>query len=247
MMIWRAFPLVLMLLAALPAWAAPDFPALTGRVVDNAHLLTAAQQQALDAKLAAAEQKSSSQVVVVTLPDLQGLTIEQYGYQLGRHWGIGQKGKDNGVLLIVAPHQHKVRIEVGYGLEGSLTDALSSLIIQNDILPAFRKGDYAAGISNGVDGILKAIAGEYKAAAPVHRGHKSGAALLYMLGLLVITFFLTFVGFGGGGGRRRGGLLFLPIGLGGFGGGGFGGGGFGGGGFGGGGGGFGGGGASGGW
>lgn len=239
--------ILLLAVVALPAGAALNFPALTGRVVDNAHLLTAAQRSALTQKLAAAEKKTSNQVVVVTVPNLQGGTIEQFGYQLGRKWGIGQKGKDNGALLIVAPKEHKVRIEVGYGLEGVLTDALSSSIIYNDIRPAFRKGDYATGINNGVDSILKVIAGEYKAKPADHRrGGHSGASLLYLIGLVVITFLLSFGGMGGGGsGRRRGGLLFLPLGMGGFGGGG--GGGFGGGGFGGGGGGFGGGGASGGW
>lgn len=235
--------LMLLALAVMPAGAAPKFPPLTGRVVDDAHLLTAAQQQTLSAKLATEEKKTSNQVVVVTLPSLQGYTIDQYGYQLGRDWGIGQKKRNNGVLLIVAPNEHKVRIEVGYGLEGALTDALSSIIIRNDILPAFRKGDYYQGINNGVNSILKAIAGEYKAKPKPRQSH-GGAALLYLLGLVVITVLLGFGGFGGGGpGRRRGGFLFLPIGMGGFGGG-FGGGG---GGFGGGGGGFGGGGASGGW
>lgn len=242
----RVSPLLFLILAlALPAWAAPEFPELTGRVVDNADLLTPAQEQTLDRHLAEAEAKTSNQLVVVTLADLQGYAISDYGYQLGRAWGIGQKGRDNGVLLIVAPAQRQVRIEVGYGLEGALTDALSSIIIQNEILPAFRNGDYAAGIGHGVNSILAAIAGEYKA-TPKERQASRGGALLYLIGLVVATFLLGFGGLGGGGGRRRrgAGLMFLPLAMGGFGGGG---GGFGGGGFGGGGGGFGGGGASGGW
>lgn len=236
------------LLLTAVAWAAPDFPALTGRVVDNADLLSPAQEQALFVKLAAEEQLSSNQVVVVTVPDLQGHAIEEYGYQLGREWGIGQQGKDNGALLIVAPNERQVRIEVGYGLEGALTDAVSSMIIQRQILPAFRSGDFAAGIDAGVDGIRQAIAGEYQAEPASKRPAQGGAALVYLFSLFVITLFFSLGAMGGG--RRGGALMLLPFligGLGGGRGGGFGGGGFGGGGFGGGGGGFGGGGASGGW
>ena len=101
--------------------------------------------------LAAHERATGQQVVVVTLDSLQGYSIEDYGYQLGRHWGIGQKGKNNGALLIVAPKEHKVRIEVGYGLEGTLTDATSRTIIQNYILPSFKRGDYNAGVVGGHD------------------------------------------------------------------------------------------------
>ncbi|ASK33183.1 TPM domain-containing protein [Alloalcanivorax mobilis] len=236
----------LLLAVALPALAAPQFPELTGRVVDNADLLNPAQEQALDTRLAEAEATTSNQLVVLTVPDLQGYDIADYGYQLGRAWGIGQKGRDNGVVLIVAPAERQVRIEVGYGLEGALTDALSSVIIQNDIRPAFRAGDYATGIERGVNSILAAIAGEYKATAKPQKSTSGKAAFVYLIVLVVVTFLLIGLGGGGGGrGGRRSGLMFLPLGMGGFGGGG--GGGFGGGGFGGGGGGFGGGGASGGW
>ncbi|MFP1678201.1 TPM domain-containing protein [Alloalcanivorax sp. C16-2] len=239
----------LLWLMAASVWAAPQFPELTGRVVDNANLLNPTEEQALADKLATEEQQSSNQVVVVTIPDLQGYPIEEYGYQLGREWGIGQEGKDNGVLLIIAPNERRLRIEVGYGLEGALTDALSATIIQNEIRPAFRRGDFAGGINAGVDAILAAIQGEYQAPPPAKRIHVSGGltTLLYLIGLVVITILFTFGAMGGGGGRGRGGgAMFLPMGTGGFGGGG--GGGFsGGGGFGGGGGGFGGGGASGGW
>src|SRR5262245_62283725 len=111
------------------ALAEPNFPALTGRVVDDSKLPSAADEQALLADLEALEKKSSDQVVVVTIPSLQGYAIEDYGYQLGRNWGIGTKQLNNGVLLIVAPNEHKVRIEVGRGLEPTLTDALSKIII----------------------------------------------------------------------------------------------------------------------
>ncbi len=236
----RLFTLLILLLAS-PLWAAPEFPELTGRVVDNANLMTAAQRQSLSQALASAEQNTSNQVVVVTLADLQGYEIADYGYQLGRHWGIGSKESDNGVLLIVAPNDRKVRIEVGYGLEGVLTDALSSVIIQQEILPAFRQGQFYGGIQAGVTAIQAAIKGEYQGERQPRDKPSGLKALLILIGMVVVTFLLSFGGGGGRGGRRGG--MFMPVLLGGLGGGG----GCGGGGFGGGGGGFGGGGASGGW
>ena len=141
------------------SFAAPNFPALTGRVVDDAHILTPAYVQNLEQILAQHERETSNQLVVATIPNLQELDIAEYGYQLGRAWGIGQKGKNNGVLLIVAPNEKKVRIEVGYGLEGTLTDAISSQIIQNVILPKFKEKDYSLGISDGVSMITQAVKG----------------------------------------------------------------------------------------
>ena len=146
--------------ALLPVSAAPTFPELTGRVVDDAGLLAPEDEQALDAELKTLEDKSSDQLVVVTLPSLQGYTSEDYGYQLGRHWGIGTAKLDNGALLIVAPNERKVRIEVGYGLEPILTDALTKIIIENAILPRFRAGDYASGIKDGVHDIVLSLTGD---------------------------------------------------------------------------------------
>src|SRR5579872_1422534 len=140
-----------------PAWAAPTFPALTGRVVDDAHILSDATKTDLNQKLAGLEQKTSRQLVVVTVPSLQGYEISDYGYQLGRAWGIGQAKLNNGILLIVAPTEHKVRIEVGYGLEPILTDALSEIIIQNAILPSFRKGDFNGGVEQGADALIEQL------------------------------------------------------------------------------------------
>ena len=150
----------LSVLCFIPASAEPTFPPLTGRVVDDANLLDPADKQALTNDLKALEDKSSDQVVVVTVPSLQGYAIEDYGYQLGRHWGIGTKQLNNGVLLIVAPNERKVRIEVGRGLEPTLTDALSKIIIENAILPHFRVGDYAGGIKAGVRDITLALTGD---------------------------------------------------------------------------------------
>jgi uncharacterized protein len=155
------------LLAAAGAWsplaAAPKFPALTGRVVDDANLLTAADRSELTQELAALEAKSTDQLVVYTTKSLQGYPIEEFGYLLGRAWQIGQKDKDNGVLLIVAPNERKVRIEVGRGLEPQLTDLMTKLIIENAILPAFRRGDFPAGIKAGVHDIRDVMLGDAEA------------------------------------------------------------------------------------
>ncbi|ODS03924.1 hypothetical protein AUC71_06995 [Methyloceanibacter marginalis] len=160
-MIFRAVLLAVALGSAiLPASAEPTFPTLSGRVVDDANLLSPEDEQTLTEELKQLEDKSSDQLVVVTLPSLQGYTIEDFGYRLGRHWGIGTKALDNGVLLIVAPNERKVRIEVGYGLEPLLTDALSKIIIENGILPRFRTGDFSGGIKDGVRDIALALTGD---------------------------------------------------------------------------------------
>src|SRR6185312_506901 len=142
------------------AQSEPTFPVLTSRITDQAGLLSADDYTAIQAELAALEQKSTDQVAVVTLKSLDGYPIEDYGYQLGRKWGIGQKDKNNGILLIVAPNERKVRIEVGRGLEPVMTDAMSSLIIQNAILPEFRRGNFSAGIRAGVRDIKDVLLGD---------------------------------------------------------------------------------------
>lgn len=148
---------VLALTLAFPALAAPKFPPLTGRVVDDAQILSPDVERDLTAKLENLETTTGRQLVVATAPSLQGYPIEDYGYQLGRTWGIGQKGKDDGAILLVAPNERKVRIEVGYGLEPVLTDALSSVIIQSAILPKFRDGDMQGGIVAGTDALIEQL------------------------------------------------------------------------------------------
>src|SRR5918995_237700 len=158
-------PLLLLVIAVVRA-AGREFPPLTGRVNDRAGLLSERDQKELDAALARFEAETTDQIVVATLESLQGLSIEEYGYQLGRHWGIGQEGKDNGALLIVAPEEREVRIEVGYGLEGELTDAQSRTIIETRILPYFREGDFATGIKAGVAAMIETLGGSYDPALP---------------------------------------------------------------------------------
>jgi uncharacterized protein len=161
--------------------AAPAFPKLDERVVDNAGLLTSETRQALISELAAHEQATSNQVVVVTLTSLQGYSIDDFGYQLGRHWGIGQKTRDNGVLLIVAPKERKVRIEVGYGLEGRLTDALSHNIIQTVILPLFKQGDMPQGIVDGARAIIKTLDGTYEPLPDKTTNEQGGIAVMLFI------------------------------------------------------------------
>ena len=140
--------------------AEPSYPALTGRVVDGANLLAPDVRQRIEDKLRAHEDKTSDQVVVATVPSLQDVPIEDFANGLFRHWKLGEKAKNNGALLIVAPKERKVRIEVGYGLEGALTDALSKVIITTAIAPKFKTGDFAGGIEAGVDAMLTILAGD---------------------------------------------------------------------------------------
>ena len=160
----KAIGLLMLLMLALSGNVAmaQTFPALTGRVVDEANLLDPAQEAALTAKLQGLETRTNRQFVVATLNSLQGYDIADYGYQLGRHWALGQDGKgetekDNGAILIIAPNERKLRIEVGYGLEPVLTDGFSSSVIRNDITPFFKAGDFAGGINAGVDKVIAQI------------------------------------------------------------------------------------------
>src|SRR5215469_12266791 len=137
------------------AQAEPDYPRLTGRVVDGAGILTEETKAQLTASLAAEEKRSGAQIVVVTLKSLEGTPIETFGYKLGRLWKIGQKGKNNGVLFLIAPNEHRMRIEVGYGLEGKLTDLSCAIIIHDIVTPEFKDGDFDRGVLDGTGAILK--------------------------------------------------------------------------------------------
>src|ERR1700743_2055218 len=137
-----------------------DFPQLTGRVVDQAGVMSADSRASVETKLKDLEDKSGIQLVVATVKSLQGSDIETYANELFRAWKLGQAQKKNGVLLLVAPNEHKVRIEVGYGLEGTLTDALSSVVISSAIIPRFKAGDFSGGIERGVDGIISVLNGD---------------------------------------------------------------------------------------
>jgi len=193
---------------------AQTFPALTGRVVDAAHFLPADVAAKLDQQLAALETQSQRQLVVATIPDLQGYDIEDYGYRLGRAWGLGDKKRNDGIVLIVAPKERKVRIEVGYGLEATVTDGLSELIIQKIILPKFKAGDMPGGIEAGTAALIqqltlpadqaqKIAASAQPAPAPT-QSNQIGPALLW-LGFILLFFIIPMVRRMRGGGQRYGG------------------------------------------
>ena len=211
----RRLLLVLALLVFIPAAQAQTFPKLTGQVVDDANLLSPQQEQALTAKLAALATQSGRQLVVATIPDLQGYDIADYGYRLGRAWGIGSKDRNDGALLIVAPSERKLRIEVGYGLEGILTDAVSSQIIRHDISPRFKAGDMPGGIDAGADAIGRlmtlppeeARAYAQKVAASARDDSNAGGSfmLIFWLVVIVIIAISMFAGRGRRGRRYRGG------------------------------------------
>jgi uncharacterized protein len=145
------------LLCAIATAFALNFPALTGRIVDQANIIQPETRAALEQKLADLEEKSGIQLVVATVTSLEGQEVEPYANELFRKWQLGEKKKNNGVLLLVAPNERRVRIEVGYGLEGTLTDALSKVIITNAITPRFKAGNFSEGISRGVEDIITVL------------------------------------------------------------------------------------------
>ncbi len=173
--------------AAAPA-VALDVPPLIGRIVDNAHLLAPDAIASLTEALAAHEARTGNQVAVLTLPSLEGEPLEEFSHRVATTWKLGRKGTDNGVLILVAPNDRKVRIEVGYGLEGTLTDVKSSRIIREEMAPRFRAGDFPGGISAGVKAVLGTIEGTYAAPEPKSGGGDSGKAVYFFaigIGLII--------------------------------------------------------------
>jgi len=152
------FVIIAFALAVFPAFAI-DVPFLTGRVTDNAQILSDETRKAVTANLKAHEEKTTNQIAVLTVPTLDGVSIEEYAVTVFNTWKLGQKGKDNGVLLIVAPKDRKLRIEVGYGLEGTMTDGIAGSIIRNAITPFFKNNDYDRGIDEGVRAIINVLEG----------------------------------------------------------------------------------------
>jgi uncharacterized protein len=211
-------------------------------VVDLAEILTPAEQNHLENILSELERRTSNQVLVVSIPDLQGYPVADYAIRLAEKWKPGQEGRDNGVILLVAPHEREVRIEVGYGLEGALPDATTKNIIEEVILPSFKRGNFFKGIEGGVSAIDQAIAGEYQPLGPKKKKDRIGKLIGFFIAVFIF-FLLPFIFKGRraysydrsgwhpgpywGTGGRRGGGGFSSGGFGGFsaGGGSFGGGG----------------------
>jgi uncharacterized protein len=186
--------LCLLALCGAASASALDFPPLTGRVVDQAGILNADIKNDLAEKSKYLEEKSGIQLVVATVPSLQGSDIETYANELFRTWKLGQAQKNNGVLLLVAPNEHKVRIEVGYGLEGTLTDALASVIISTAIIPRFKSGDFSGGVERGVGGILDVLGGDTSDWQPQPRIREDNQSifwaffpLMFCIGLVLLV------------------------------------------------------------
>ena len=222
--IWNRSGAALAALALLCVWIMPalalDFPALSGRVVDQASIIPAAQRDALTQKLVSLEDKSGIQLVVATVSSLQGTDIESFANALFRNWKLGDAKKNNGILLLVAPNDRKVRIEVGYGVEGVMTDALSSVIIRGAIIPRFRSGDFAGGVDRGTDAIIDALSNdqsEWQAKAKV-RPDSQDDLLDQLMPFIIFALFVFIVismirnarGNSGRWVRRGGNTIFIP-------------------------------------
>ena len=177
------------------AVAAPNYPELTGRIVDNANLLTPEDKAWIESELKSLEATSTDQIAVVTVNSLDGYAIEDYGIGLARKWAIGQKDKDNGIVLIVAPKERKVRIEVGRRLEPMMTDTMSKIIIENAILAKFRRGDFSGGIRDGVRDIKAVLLGDADEVKQRAKGGRTPendpSALIHMLIFLAIIAFIV--------------------------------------------------------
>lgn len=192
----RGLLIFLAVALALPALA-QNLPALSGRVVDSAGIIDDATERSLTQKLAAFEEKSSDQIVVATVRSLDGEAIEPYANRLFRQWQLGQAGENNGILLLVAHSDRKMRIEVGYGLEGTLTDLHSKLIIENTMIPAFRNGDFSGGISKAVDDIVLVLEGHGdELEARARRNAPQGPGIpwfaLFFVAIWAVLFFGSF-------------------------------------------------------
>ena len=203
----EALALALCLLVLSVGADGPKFPALTGRVVDEAGLLNPEAERDLAGRLAGLETQTGAQGVVATVSSLDGYTIEEYANRLARQWALGQAETNNGVLLLIAPNERKVRIEVGYGLEGELTDALASRIIHEQILPRFRTGRFESGIIKGAEAMIGVLGGQPMPAPSGRRAtvafNSAEGALYLVLAIGVFILFSKMRDGGVSGARRR--------------------------------------------
>jgi uncharacterized protein len=206
----RLLRVFLLYLALTSSALALDVPQLTGHVNDYAGMLSPQVRQELEARLIAFERSDSTQIVVLTIPTLGGETLEEFSIKVAEAWRIGQKGVDNGAILLVAKQERKIRIEVGRGLEGKLTDLVSGRIIRGDIAPRFKSGDIGGGIAAGVTAIMAVVKGEYKAAPRDLNQKRKSAPPIFTL----VIFLLVACVFFGSMSRPLGGLagaVGLPL------------------------------------
>jgi|GEM_PF-251856 len=195
--IWLCVALFLCVGLLSTAARAQDAPELHGRVNDYAGVL--GDTSTLETKLAAEEQRAGNQVVVLTVADLGGQDIETYANTAFHQWRLGHKGVDNGVLIVLAVKDRRARIEVGYGLEGDLTDVASSLILREQMHPFFAQGDYAGGINAGVDAVLGVLAGATVTGTPETTPHREHVPIWVSIFLVVLTVFFSLMAASGGG------------------------------------------------
>ena len=188
--------------------SASEYPRLTGRVVDRAGVVSLQTKKTLTQMLLNLERATKVQLVIVTVPNLGGDNIEQYGYMLGRRWGIGQKGKDNGALIIVAVKERAIRIEVGYGLESKLTDAFTSQIINRTMIPLLKKGNYNQALLNATRAVADKLGVEHTYRSKQSKDSNNFFGIFWFI-LIIIIIILRYkkrgIFFGGGGGFSGGG------------------------------------------
>lgn len=210
----------LFFLVASLAFAAVNYPLLTGRVVDQADVIPQSTKSAIESKLRDLEDKSGIQLVVASVNSLDGLDVETYANGLFRAWKLGEAKKNNGVLFLVAPNERKMRIEVGYGLEGTLTDALSKIILTSAVAPRFKARDYGAGIERGVEGIIEVLSGDSAEWTKRARGPQSTTfdELSPLIFFALFLFIVVWMARSARGGRptsyrrdRRGGPPFIVL------------------------------------
>jgi uncharacterized protein len=214
-MFFRSAIVIALFLIQNPAAAAIEVPKLQDRVTDLAGVLDPGQISTLDSQLQELENTDSTQIAVLIIPSLEGESIEDYTIRVAEAWKLGQKKKDNGVLLLIAINDRKVRIEVGYGLESSLTDIQSNRIIRNDIAPLFRAGDYYGGINAGIAGIIQTVRGAYQGSPEQETGSRRSRSRNRLFNLLIILLFpllwiLSITGKWGGGILGAGAGMLLP-------------------------------------
>lgn len=200
-----------LLLTAVMAFSQQLPPKSATLVTDYTNTLSPDDKQRLENKLVAFNDSTTTQIAVVIMKSVGEYDINEYGQKLGRAWGIGYKGKNNGILLLIAIDDHKLTIQTGYGAEGAVPDAITHSIIQNDITPRFKQGDYYGGINAGTDDLMKYMKGEYKATNRPQRHEKGGSGGIFILFFIILFILIAVFRGGGGGGHVIGGRGVSPF------------------------------------